>query len=207
MKESDTDLGTVKKSDIIDPAVADAAFALKDGEVSAPVKGRFGTVIVTVTKIEPEVDKSLADVAPQIRNDIAADRAKTDVQSLHDKIEDDRAGGASLEQAAQKLKLPFGNFEVDRSGRDPSGKVATLPHAGQVVSAAFNSDVGVDNDPIETDGGYVWYAVTAHHAGARSRARRGQERSRGALARGRDCVAIESQSVRNSRQAQSRHAV
>ncbi len=160
LKESDTDLGTVKKSDIIDPAVADAAFALKDGEVSAPVKGRFGTLIVTVTKIEPEVDKPLAEVAAQIRNDIAADRAKTDVQSLHDKMEDDRAGGASLEQAVQKLKLPFGNFEVDRSGRDPSGKVATLPHAGQVVSAAFNSDVGVDNDPIETDGGYVWYAVT-----------------------------------------------
>ena len=29
------------------------------------------------------------------------------------------------------------------------------------MSAAFNSDVGVDNEPIETDGGYVWYAVTA----------------------------------------------
>ncbi len=160
LKESDTDLGMVKKSDIIDPAVADAAFALKDSEVSAPVEGRFGTVIVTVTKIEPEVDKSLAEVAAQIRNGIAADRAKIEAQSLHDKIEDDRAGGASLEQAAQKLKLPFGNFEVDRSGRDPSGKVAALPHAGQVVSAAFNSDVGVDNDPIEADGGYVWYAVT-----------------------------------------------
>ena len=160
LKPSDTELGTVKKSDIIDPAVADAAFALKDGEVSAPVKGRFGTAIVTVTKIEPEVDKPFAEVSTQIRSDIAADRAKTDVQSLHDKIEDDRAGGASLEQAAQKLKLPVGNLDVDRSGRDLSGKVANFPHAGQVVSAAFNSDVGVDNDPIETDGGYVWYAVT-----------------------------------------------
>ncbi len=161
LKNSDTDLGTVKKSDIIDPAVAEAAFALKDGEVSAPVKGRFGTVIVTVSKIEPEVDKPLTEVATQIHNDIAADRAKADVQSLHNKIEDDRAGGSTLEQAAQKLKLPSGSFEVDRSGRDPSGKVANLPHAGQVVSAAFNSDVGVDNEPIETDGGYVWYAVTA----------------------------------------------
>ena len=92
LKESDTDLGTVKKSDILDPSVAEAAFALKDGEVSAPIKGRFGTVIVTVTKIEPEVDKTLAEVAPQIRSGIAAERAKTEVQSLHDKIEDDRAG-------------------------------------------------------------------------------------------------------------------
>ena len=46
LKDSDTDIGMVAKSDIIDPAVADAAFALKSGEVSAPVKGTFGTVLV-----------------------------------------------------------------------------------------------------------------------------------------------------------------
>jgi peptidyl-prolyl cis-trans isomerase D len=28
-----------------------------------------------------------------------------------------------------------------------------------VVSQAFNSDVGVDNDPIQFQGGYVWYDV------------------------------------------------
>src|SRR4029079_15764012 len=38
-KDPDTDLGTVTKADMIDPAVADAAFALKDGETSAPVQG------------------------------------------------------------------------------------------------------------------------------------------------------------------------
>ncbi|HKM87286.1 MAG TPA: SurA N-terminal domain-containing protein, partial [Xanthobacteraceae bacterium] len=76
LKEPDIDLGTVPKSGIIDPAVADAAFSLRDGEVSAPVTGRFGTVIVKVLKIEPEATKSFADVAPQIRNDIATERAK-----------------------------------------------------------------------------------------------------------------------------------
>ena len=162
LKEQDIDLGTVPKSDIVDPAVADAAFSLKEGEVSAPIKGRFGAVIVTVLKIEPEVTKSLAEVTPQIRSDIAAERAKAEVQSLHDKIEDDRAGGASLAQAAEKLKLPVITYDVDRSGRDPSGKlVANLPHAGEVVSAAFASDVGVDNDPIDVDGGYIWYDVAA----------------------------------------------
>ena len=42
-----------RQAAIIDPAVADAAFALKAGEVSEPVKGRFGTVLVRVSKIEP----------------------------------------------------------------------------------------------------------------------------------------------------------
>ncbi len=162
LKQQDIDLGTVPKSGLVDPVVADAAFALKEGEVSAPVKGRFGTVILTVLKIEPEAAKSLADVAPQIRNDIAAGRAKAEVQSLHDKIEDARAGGSTLEEAAQKLKLPAAAYDVDRSGRDPNGKLVTgLPHAGDVISAAFASDVGVENDPIEADGGYVWYDVAA----------------------------------------------
>jgi len=160
LKDSDIDLGTVPKSEIIDPAVANAAFALKEGEVSAPVQGRFGAVIATVLKIEPEETKSLADLTPQIRNDIASERAKADVKRLHEQIEDERAGGASLAQVAEKLKLPVSTYDADRSGRDLSGKVVNFPHAGQVVSAAFASDVGVDNDPIEVDGGYVWYNVT-----------------------------------------------
>jgi peptidyl-prolyl cis-trans isomerase D len=163
LKAQDVDLGTVPKSGIIDPAVADAAFSLKEGEVGAPVQGRFGAVLVTVTKIEPEEDKTLADVTPQIRSDLAQQRAKTQTQDVHDKVEDERAGGASLEEAAEKLKLPVVTYDaVDRSGRDPSGKlISNLPDSGDVVSAAFATDVGVDNDPIETDGGYVWYDVAA----------------------------------------------
>ena len=161
LKEQDTDLGTVAKSTIVDPAEADAAFALKEGEVSAPVQGRFGAILATVLKIEPQVTKSLADVSTQIRGDIALDRAKAQVQDLHDKIEDDRAGGATLEQAAEKLKLPIVTVNVDRSGHDPDGKpVTNIPHAADIVNAGYASDVGVDNDPIDADGGYIWYAVT-----------------------------------------------
>ena len=162
LKAQDIDLGTVPKSQIIDPKVADAAFSLKEGEVSAPIDGRFGPVIVTVLAIEPEVDKTLADVAPQIRNEIALDRAKSQVQDIHDKVEDERAGGSTLEEAAQKLKLPVVTYDaVDRSGRDPTGNlIPNLPRGGDLVSAAYATDVGVDNDPIEADGGYVWYEVS-----------------------------------------------
>ncbi|MGB7890029.1 MAG: SurA N-terminal domain-containing protein [Xanthobacteraceae bacterium] len=161
LKEQDTDLGTVAKSTIVDPAEADAAFALKEGEVSAPVQGRFGAILATVLKIEPQVTKSLTDVSTQIRGDIALDRAKAQVQDLHDKIEDDRAGGATLEQAMEKLKLPIVTVNVDRSGHNPDGKpVTNIPHAADIVNAGYASDVGVDNDPIDADGGYVWYAVT-----------------------------------------------
>ena len=162
LKEQDFDLGMVSKSRIVEPAVADATFALKEGEVSAPIQTSFGAVLVTVLKIEPESVESLADATPKLRSEIALERAKSQVQDLHDKIEDDRAGGSTIEEVAAKLKLPVTTYNVDQSGRDPDGKpLDATPHASEIVRAAFASDVGVDNDPIEADGGYIWYDVAA----------------------------------------------
>ena len=162
LKAQDIDLGTVSKANMVNPAVADAAFSLKQGEVSAPIQTPYGAVLVTVLKIDPSITTSFADAAAQLRNQIALDRAKAQVQDLHDKIEDDRAGGSTLQEAAQKEKLPIVTYDVDRSGRDPNGKLAVnIPHGGDIVSAAFASDVGVDNDPIDADDGYIWYDVAA----------------------------------------------
>jgi peptidyl-prolyl cis-trans isomerase D len=162
LNERDIDLGMVSKSRIVEPAVADAAFSLEEGEVSAPIQTSFGAVLVRVLKIQPESVESLADATPKLRNDIALERAKSQVQDLHDKIEDDRAGGSTIEEAAAKLKLPVTTYDVDQFGRDPDGKLITAtPYASKIVRAAFASDVGLDNDPIEADGGYIWYDVTA----------------------------------------------
>jgi peptidyl-prolyl cis-trans isomerase D len=163
LKEQDIDLGTLPKSRIVDPVVADAAFSLKQGEVSAPLQTRFGAaVLVTVLKIEPEKTQTLAEATSQLRADIALERAKSQVRDLHDKIEDARAGGSTIQEAAAKLKLPVITYDVDRSGRDPDGKpTLNISHGDDVVKAAFTSDVGVDNDPINADGGYIWYDVAA----------------------------------------------
>jgi len=163
LKDQDIDLGTLPKARIVDPVVAEAAFSLKQGEVSPPLQTRFGAAaLVTVLKIEPEVTPSLAEVAPQLRADIARERAAGQVRDLHDKIEDARAGGSTIEEAAAKLKLPVTTYEADRSGRDPSGKpLSNVPHAADIIKAAFASDVGVDNDPIDAEGGYIWYDVAA----------------------------------------------
>ena len=50
---------------------------------------------------------------------------------------------------------------VDRSGRGPDGQpVKGLPQGVDVVSAAFGSDVGVENDSLHLrDGGEVWFDV------------------------------------------------
>jgi peptidyl-prolyl cis-trans isomerase D len=158
---ADVDLGMVAKSDIIDPNVAAAAFSLAPDEVSQPTQGRFGVVLVRVGKIVPGVQANYESVAPAIKRDIAVGRARESVQNLHDKMEDERGGGASVIDAAKKLGLTPVTIEaVDRSGRTPDGKPAAgIPAGLDVVSQAFASDVGVDNDPLQLNGGYVWYDV------------------------------------------------
>jgi peptidyl-prolyl cis-trans isomerase D len=161
LNPSDVDLGLIAKSAIIDPAIADAAFSLPSGEVSQPVQGRFGIALVKIGKIEPGSEPSYESVASNLKKEIATERARKSVAELRDKMEDERGGGAGVIEAAQKLGLTAVTIDaVDRSGRLPNGQlVANIPRGLDVVSQAFNSDVGVDNDPIQFNGGYVWYDV------------------------------------------------
>jgi peptidyl-prolyl cis-trans isomerase D len=163
LKPQDADLGLVAKSELLDRAVADGAFALPEGGVSTPVAGRFGSVLVHVTKIEPGHTRSYEEVAADIKQQIAVDRARSQLFDLRDKIEDDRAAGLHLDEIAQKYKLSAGNFETDRSGRGPDGAaIKDLPSGVDVISAAFSSNVGVDNEALQLPGGgFVWYDVTA----------------------------------------------
>src|ERR1700676_2987470 len=90
LNPSDVDLGMVAKSAVIDPAIADAAFALPSGEVSQPVQGKFGVALVKVGKIEPGVEPSYEAVASNLKKEIATERARTKAAELRDKMEDER---------------------------------------------------------------------------------------------------------------------
>jgi len=158
--EKDIDLGTVAKAGLIDRAVADAAFALEPNKVSAPVKGRFGTVLLRVLSVEPEQIRPLEQVAGEIKQELATARAKAELLTIYDKLEDARSEGKTLAEAAEMLKLPARSVEaIDRSGRDPSGAPVSLPEMSRLLSAAFSTDVGVDHDPLRSQDGYIWYDV------------------------------------------------
>jgi peptidyl-prolyl cis-trans isomerase D len=161
LADKDIDLGNVTRAAMLDRVVADAAFALKEGEVSAPVQGRFGTVLLRVTKIEPEKVPTFEEATEQLRTDLANERAKSDVTAIYDKVEDERSLGKPLAETAEKLKLEARTVEIDRFGHDPKNQpVANLPQQQRLIAGAFAADVGTDNDPLQVDGGYVWYEVS-----------------------------------------------
>lgn len=164
-KGSDINLGLVTKSQILDPAVAAAAFALQPNSTGEPVKGRFGTVLIHVGKVEPETVRPLDEVAADIRRELAAARARTEMTALYNKLEDERGAGGTLAELAKKVGLDVQTIEaIDRSGRGPDGKpVSQLPEGANLFGAIFSADIGAENEPVSLakGDGYVWYEVVS----------------------------------------------
>lgn len=159
----DASLGTVTRGGLIDKNVADAAFALPEGQVSAPVKAQFGIVLLRVGKIIPSTVKPFSDVSGELKREIAVQRAREDLSRLHDAIEDQRTSGKSLTEAAQSVGLePRVIDAIDAAGNNAQGApFKDLVDAPALLKAAFASDVGVDNDTLKApDGGYQWFEIT-----------------------------------------------
>jgi peptidyl-prolyl cis-trans isomerase D len=168
LTEKEMDLGLVEKAalstSVRGPAFAEAAFSLPEGAVSAPVKTGLGAAIIRVLKVEPDRTRTFEEAAAEIKQEIARDRTRSETNEKHDKIEDERAGGQTLLETAQKVGLAPEVIEaVDRSGRDPTGApVVGLPPEVDVLGAAFKTDVGVEADALRLPGdGYLWFEVTA----------------------------------------------
>ncbi|RUU62936.1 peptidylprolyl isomerase, partial [Mesorhizobium sp. M2C.T.Ca.TU.009.01.2.1] len=159
---ADTLLGTLSKDKIADKAVADAAFSLNANEVSQVVQGAFGPVLLRVTEIKPQVVKPLSEVSAQIRKDLALGEASRILLDVHDSYEDTRASGASLAQAAEKLKLKVVTIDaIDRTGQRPDGTIVNdLPESAALIKSVFAAEPNTENEGLTTaDNGFVFYEV------------------------------------------------
>ncbi|MFD1744340.1 SurA N-terminal domain-containing protein [Rhizobium helianthi] len=158
---SDVMLGDFTKDQIPDPAIANAAFGVSaSGGTTGIVQGAFGPVMLRVTNIRPETTKSYDDVKEDIRKTLALAAAAQDVQAVHDRFEDLRGSGSSLEEAAAQLKLKAVTVTTDRTGLDAEGKSVALPAAETLVQDVFRTDVGAEALPGNLgNDGYVWFDV------------------------------------------------
>ena len=162
LKPTDIDLGEVTKDKIIDPKVADAAFALAQGAVSPVVEGQFGPTIVRVTAITPSVVTTFDQAKDDLKKEIANEKAIGEINTMYEAIEDARAGGSTLAEVAPKYSLKVVPLPpLDSSGKDADGNVVPNVPKG-LADAAFQSDIGLENDPVRPDdSSFVWYEVTA----------------------------------------------
>jgi peptidyl-prolyl cis-trans isomerase D len=162
LSDTDIDLGKVTRDDLADPAIAEEAFKLDKDVVSEPIKGKLGSyAIIRVTEIDPGKTPTFEEAKGDIEKAILKDRASGAIFDMHDRIEDELAAGSTLSETADKLKLNYQVVDqVDREGRKPDGSTVKLPAQKDLLNAAFATDVGVENDPLDArDEGVIWYEV------------------------------------------------
>ncbi len=164
LKLKDAQLGFVEKRDFGDSKVGQAVFALNAPGFAEIARTPFGFVVTEVRAIKPGVHtKTFADVKDELRREVAQRKVSAEeVRKIRDAIEDQRAAGKTLKEAAALAGVSTRDVDfVDDMGRGKSGApVADLPGGPELLKALFASDKGVDNEPVATrDGGYVWFEV------------------------------------------------
>lgn len=113
-----TDFGLQAKTDVVDPAVADAAFALaKEGDF-AIIPGIGGKRVIGVTKIEGGGTTSYEDAKPTIAKSLATAKAKAAYADIQDQIESLRAGLKPLKEIADRYKLPVTTATITAGGAE-----------------------------------------------------------------------------------------
>lgn len=153
--KSDTVVGIGRAADF-----TDTAFALKQNDISQPIKVPRGWVVLRLAEIQPPQIPELAEVEGQVRSAVSAEKQKV---LAVERLGEMRAGvaadetGAGLDNAAAELGVV-----VQESGEFTRlGSVGDLGRDRRVIDAALSMEPGQLSEVFSTDNGAVLFEVTS----------------------------------------------
>ncbi len=160
LKETDIIQPEKLRQDFLDKTIGDAAFALNEGELSAPIKGALATALLKAVKVTPAKNPSLEESKGEFVKRLQLEKAKATIQEVYNAVEDARAKSQKLEEIAKTKGLNFTLLPaVSAAGQNQEGQDVSSVIKPEVLKALFASDVGVDNDAIQLPDGFAWYDV------------------------------------------------
>lgn len=135
---------------VYDPAFEEALYALKQGEVSAPVKSPFGWHLIKLLGVQSPEVPSFASIRDKLARDYKEQQVEKRFVELSKELEDSAFESADLTQPAQELGLEVKVTEP--FGRE--GGASGITANRQVLQAAFSPEVledGANSSTIELD--------------------------------------------------------
>jgi peptidyl-prolyl cis-trans isomerase D len=150
-KTEPINLGKVTASQVPIPALRDAAFKLKVGEVTPPIQSPLGWHIIRVDEITPETVKPFAEVKEQIEKDLRNRGATKILATLREQFDEALGGGGKIEAAAEKIKAKAVVLgPVDAQGKNDKGAtVEGLPDDPEFLRRVFRQGKGEEGDLVD----------------------------------------------------------
>jgi len=124
---------------LMDPAFEKAAFALKPGEISEPVRSRFGLHLIKLSDIKPGRVKPFEQVRAEVEKQYRKSEGERRYFEMAERLADlSYEDPSSLDPAASTLKLEIHESGwIDRNGNGGEGVL----RSPKVLAAAFSPDV------------------------------------------------------------------
>ena len=145
-KDSGGDLGFFGIGVMV-PEFETAVFAMKEGEVSVPIKSEFGFHVIKLNKIKESSLKSLDEVKDQLVKIYQKNQGQKMIYDLSDEMTN-LAYEGSLEELAEKMNLKLQTSELfSKTSKSPNKKMINSAFSDPVLNRGENSkpiDLGDD---------------------------------------------------------------
>ncbi|WP_407493272.1 SurA N-terminal domain-containing protein [Pseudooceanicola sp. MF1-13] len=105
----DVDLGDVTQADLGE--AGEQVFAAESGDVVGPIETSLGPAFFRVNGVLAAEETTYEEALPDLRQELAFDRARRIVTNMSEPAEDLLAGGATLEDLAAETDLMLGNVD------------------------------------------------------------------------------------------------
>jgi peptidyl-prolyl cis-trans isomerase D len=132
---SDVDLGDVSRLEL--DAAGEAVFAAEVGAVVGPLPSDLGPALFRVNAVLPAQNTSFEEAMPALRQELALTRAVRAVEARAQDLDDQLAGGATLEQLAAETEMSLGTIDWTE---DSSEGIAAYGEFRQSAAALDEGD-------------------------------------------------------------------
>lgn len=130
---SDTDLGDLSRSELGE--AGDAVFGAEVGAVVGPAYSSLGPALYRVNGVLEAHEVPYEEAVPDLRDALVLDRARRVIEGMAQSLDDELAGGATLEDLASETDMELGQIDWTASSDSGIAGYAAFREAAQAVTA------------------------------------------------------------------------